>query len=108
MGYRSEVCLAVDKAANSVLEAIDNITNYALLGDAEERVVCKYDGTVKYYWSCVKWYEGYPAVDMIMNTIHKLPEESYGFIRIGEDTEDLEERGSPYEFDMFITRSISY
>ena len=30
----------------------------------------------------------------------------YGFIRIGEETDDIEQRGVPYEYDMYINRSI--
>ena len=33
-------------------------------------------------------------------------EDLYGFIRIGEETDDIEQRGAPYEFDLYVNRSI--
>ena len=58
----------------------------------------------------VKWYEGYHDVDMFNRLMEHLEahglEDLYGFVRIGEELDDVEMRGCTYEFDLGINRSI--
>ena len=62
------------------------------------------------YFEHVKWYENYEDVGMFNKLISFLETHDmcdlYGFIRIGEEYDDIETRGTPYEFDMGICRSI--
>ena len=68
------------------------------------------DRTDRLYFEHLKWYEGYHDVDMFNRLMEHLDanglDDFYGFIRIGEETDDIEQRGAPYEFDMYINRSI--
>ena len=68
----------------------------------------------RYRWESVKWYESYPDVSVVQNImvmcdscdINGLAYDSYGFIRIGEELEDLEVRGDTCAFDLYINRSL--
>jgi len=110
MGYRSEVCIALDASAtdslNAFLEVLPGNSLKELLNDADE--TNHSEDTVKYYWHHIKWYEGYPGIDEMETLLSHLPDEAYGFVRIGEDYQDIEERGLAYEFDIHVSRSISW
>ena len=111
MGYRSEVCIALDASAadslNAYMEVLPNNKHIKeLLNDADGTI--ESEGVLKYYWDHIKWYEGYPGIDVLDTLLCNLPDEAYGFVRIGEDSQDIEERGLPYEFDIHVTRSITW
>ena len=108
MGYRSEVALALDAPASSVLEALANASDevQTLLSDAETTTKTE-DGN-RYFWSWIKWYDMYKEIQLIEELLCILPYESYGFIRLGEESTDVEERGSPCDFDMYVSRSIEF
>ena len=108
MGYRSEVALALDVYASSTLEALANVSEEVrtLLSDAD--TATKTEDGHRYLWSWVKWYDMYKEVQLIDELLCILPCESYGFIRLGEETDDIEHRGSPCEFDMYVSRSIEF
>ena len=62
----------------------------------------------RYYWSHTKWYDGYDDVGFIEAILDILPCEEYKFVRIGEESEDVEEKGEFWESDIHIRRSISW
>ena len=116
MGYRSDVGWACDPAVAEVIDAVlelnpkqDNSDIHSLvdMGRDNHRGI---DRTDRLYFESVKWYEGYYDVDMFNRLMEMLDAHGldylYGFIRIGEETDDIEQRGLPYEFDMYINRSI--
>lgn len=106
MGYRSEVAFAIKKDKfrdfkHKLAEAIQ---------DCDE--VYKTDNGVVFTWSWAKWYEDYEeviAVSEVMDECEDLPggHELYGFVRIGENSDDIETKGSPYEFGLGVSRTIS-
>ena len=126
MGYRSEVCIGLtDDAARLFRTIIDHIPQsheiHTLLQDAEsspswtvpssqsDHTSPDKDCSEKLYWNQVKWYEGYECVDFVECFLTDcLPEEDYRFVRIGEEGEDMEERGDYYDSDIYIERSISW
>jgi len=62
-------------------------------------------------WSGIKWYESYPEVNVIEKFTCEMDEETdksemFRFVRVGEDYEDIEQRG--YGFDIHVNRSIDY
>ena len=65
-----------------------------------------YEG--KLYWDYVKWYDGYDEVGFIEEFLESIPDEDYRFIRLGEDSDDNEERGEYFDSDIYISRSISW
>ena len=115
MGYRSEVVLAVNK------EIMPEFLAYLATNDAAKSLVfsehCELnqdyegEGHLLVSWSGIKWYEGYPDVDVIEQFTCEYDEdtdksEMFRFVRVGEDYEDIEQRG--YGFDIFVNRSIDY
>ena len=116
MGYRSDVGWACDPAVAEVIDAVlelnpkqDNSDVHSLI-DMGRDSHWGSDRTDRLFFEHVKWYEGYHDVDMFNRLMEMLDayglDEFYGFIRIGEETDDIEQRGSPYEYDMYINRSI--
>ena len=134
MGYRSDVAIQIygdqDKMQeliafhDSKLETLEENAkkDYAcLLGNSEENTSKEFWNVadivdevkqieVMFYVNSVKWYSGYPAIDFI-NSLYGKAEElglSGEFLRIGEDTSDVEENGigGDCEWRMSIDRSI--
>lgn len=119
VGYRSEVAFKCTPEANEVIIAaaeldeglkkmLKECDNKELWGGEEPTFEPGSGGC--YYWSGVKWYEGYADVDAferIMSMLENMClEAEFGFIRLGEDYDDQDMRGDPGQFDMYINRSI--
>lgn len=105
MGYRSEVVIKFNDAAAEVMEAARKLDPGldSILKDNENP---EYKNVV--YYSSIKWYEGYKDIGAILNILNQLDIEDFGFMRIGEDPDDVEELGSPWEYDISINRSLSW
>jgi len=108
MGYRSDVAIGFDKPANALLEAYASFDRElsTLLRNADSKV--EHDTLTKYYWAGEKWYDTYPEVATLQEIMELLPLCSFGFLRIGEDYEDIEEHGHPADFDIWVSREISF
>ena len=113
MGYRSDVGFACDPIIKQVIETVgewDEDFN-CLLEDGED---LSSDNFGRWRFDCVKWYDGYPDVQIVENIMIMcdnvdetgLCYDSYGFIRIGEELEDVEMKGDPAAFDLYVNRSI--
>jgi len=100
MGYRSIVGIAIkkDKTTPEFLKLLD---------DADEKFE---KGNILYFkYVCIKWYaDSYEEIANIEAFLKDLEESDYGFIRIGEDPEDIEEEGEPDELGMYFTRDIDF
>ena len=96
MGYRSQVYLKTTTEGWLVLKKLnDSIENpeHRPLQYAEIKKTPT--GLYKISFDDIKWYEGtYAEVDNFMNGLDKLEEQDipYSFIRIGEDTADIEHK----------------
>ena len=115
MGYRSDVAIAVGKYKIAEFEKMYEKECFF-------PVIKKYENYNVYYWESVKWYLDYSVIKEIMTFLEQLdwdyenkifPEElwinnHYGFMRVGEETEDIEMLGEPYEYNMYINRSIEF
>jgi len=131
MGYRSEVVLAVDA---KIVPAL--MTMFAKCEETQKlcTVECDdlntdYDGAGNWMmrWESIKWYESYPEIAMLNSFIEAVDSddlsefglkdidgwegdeygELFSFVRIGEDTEDIDQRGYGFE-SIGIHRSINY
>ena len=122
MGYRSQVVIAISK----------DLMPHFLTVFAKEPgcrpMVFKdhdymnedYDGKETFIvsWSGIKWYEGYPEVDALNHFIDKCdgddiegledPWEHFRFLRLGEDSNDMVEKGYMHASDICFHRSISF
>ena len=134
MGYRSQVVFAVDKMLmGKFLAHVSQCQSAKALcfAEADDKVEnYKGDGNFLFRWDSVKWYDGYKEVDCIndfMNEADKMMldtirvsspaggpdherkvygEECYRFIRVGEDSDDIVERGEGFE--IYTQTTISY
>lgn len=113
MGYRSDVAFACDPIVKDIVQTVAE-------WDKELRELLEYadnlsnDDFGRWLFSDVKWYESYPDVQIVENIMTMLDNvdingfayDSYGFIRLGEETDDNEIRGDTSAFDLYINRSI--
>ena len=109
MGYRSDVV---------IVTKIENKELVKLLQEDEEAVEEQYFFSMKDYngkhmecfftrYDYVKWYEAYPCVAKIESAMRKIEDdESFGFMRVGEDYNDVEVMGLPYDFNIQLSRTI--
>lgn len=136
MGYRSQVIIAVDKAIYDVHAQNKTVPEALYTEDYElvERVTDNERDAVYWHLDGWKWYDSYKDVQLILEWLELLDKEEslaqlirpkvagkhgfnmhqmftdeqppYGFLRTGEDKEDIEERGDPSHFDMSVEVSI--
>lgn len=121
MGYRSDICLLLNrpgvmslKAKLASKETSDKIRSEVeyLLSHAVKHLVDAESGAECWHWTDLKWYdcdpEYYPEVDFIEKLMAELDEEDYRFMRVGEDYDDLEVKGCYLDdpFGLTLRREI--
>ncbi len=109
MGYRSDVVIATN---------LENKDLVALLQDADPDEMTSEHGKIWVTFEQVKWYESYSDVSKIMTALTQCEPimveskfgsyetDSYAFMRIGEDYDDIETHGDCYEFGINLSRNI--
>ena len=114
MGYRSDVGLALSKAGGEQLReelrALNkNSETTAFLNATDKHLKHEATGAELYLWSWLKWYDHYPDVRFMEDLMGKLESDDFLFLRIGEDMNDNEERGSFWDnpFELSILRTIT-
>jgi len=118
MGYRSDVGLALSKIGASRLqeklnsldknsEAFFNVTE--LLGYAYKHLKHEESGAELYLWDYLKWCDSFSDVRFIEDLMLELEDDDFLFLRIGEDMNDNEEKGSFWDnpFELSILRTIT-
>lgn len=95
MGYRSDVYLKTTTEGWIIIKRYnDQIENpdHRPLRLAEVNSTAS--GFYKIEFHSIKWYEGYPEVDYFNKAMEALDEQDvpFSFIRLGEDTDDIEHR----------------
>ncbi len=124
MGYRSEVVLVVGREVMPQFMATmcSSQQARAMCFDEAERVK-DYDGeegAILFRWDSIKWYDSFEEVEAIEDFLDwceceelELGDESrsamdfFRFIRIGEDTDDVVERGHGF-WSVGVRRAISW
>ena len=113
MGYRSDVGFACDPIIKDMIKTVTEWDKELKeLIDYADDMSCDDNG--RWRFESVKWYENYPDVQVVENimimcdnvNMSGLAYDSYGFIRIGEELEDIEMKGCPSTFDLYINRSL--
>ena len=102
MGYRSDVAIGLKKEFVKDFEVI-------IKEDIERNWVQveEHAGFNLYLWEDVKWYTGcFPVVNAVMDSLHDLDDEDYGYVRIGEEFSDIEVEGFYWEFSIDIHRQV--
>ena len=55
----------------------------------------------------IKWYKGHGGlVDKVEEYLISLPDGEWGMIIVGEDTDDNEFYGDPWEYDLYLNRVV--
>jgi hypothetical protein len=110
MGYRSDVYLRVNDSSEKVLgiarkmdKELDKIISEGTLNSFQSTGV-----PTDMCWESIKWYANYPDIAAVMNILSQLPDEDYGLVRIGEETDDIEYLGDPAAYDMYVSRRIEW
>ena len=122
MGYRSDVCIAMTDSATRLMKAIishlpeHHEVHHLINDDAGNfRDITKsqianqdFDCDSKMYFEYVKWYEGYEDVSFIEEVLNSIDDEEWLITRVGEDQNDIEQTGSYYDSDVYVSRSIQW
>ena len=111
MGYRSDIVIVTEVKNKLLIKTIEE--GQGQPHSREQMFIKTWDGEiteiVKYEYEDVKWYPNYKYVADIMGFMSIIEDEnSYGFIRIGEDLEDMEVIGYPYRLRVLLNRSIEF
>jgi hypothetical protein len=105
MGYRSEVALALSKEAyNNMPENVKNAFNEIGWKNPNS----ENENSVIFYNDWIKWYESDNEINLIENFISNLEDKHFGFIRLGEDNEDIEFKGKYFDFGISFVRKIEF
>jgi len=128
MGYRSQVVLAITpEVAPAFLALCAKHPEVMKLCQDADDFTSGYEQPGDYFmhWSSIKWYEDYPEIDKLDAFVCSLEEddlteygegadpkdgewhECFKFIRIGEDSEDYDQRGLGFP-DIVSYRAISF
>lgn len=101
MGYRSDAVLKIRKEHYEGL--LEGAPDKEFLTPASDN-----GEIVTIVWEYVKWYDDAPEIKHIMERMENLPDDDYGFMRIGEADDDFEELGIPWDFGIRLQRSLEY
>lgn len=127
MGYRSQVVLAISKELIPflMLATSKNKEAEALVFRCADKFDRDYGGDKSWllHWDSIKWYESYPSVDAIEKFVTEAESDKYNiidddgnkvsssdlvrFVRVGEDTDDIEVRGHGF-WDIHPVTSINW
>ena len=127
MGYRSEVVLVVGKEVmpQFMVTMAKSPEARALCWGEHDRMIKDYGekGNMLFAWNSIKWYDSYEGISAIEDFLdwcdsEDVPsqdakgervdgDECYRFVRVGEELEDIEERGSGF-WDVGVRRSIEF
>ena len=103
MGYYSDVALCLTKNGMDQLKSAlvqaerNNPENFAaikMLIGGEPSKIDESTGVVVFLWKGEKWYEEFAEMAFVAKLMDSLPSEDFLFIRLGEDYDDIETRGS--------------
>ena len=126
MGYRSEVILAVGPEVMPefmVTMAKSPEARALCFAEATRHENYQEKGNMLFAWDGIKWYDSFEEIRAIEDFLdwgdsEDVPsqdakgervsgDECYRFVRIGEEVEDIEERGSGF-WDVGVRRSIEF
>jgi len=119
MGYRSDVAIAIHKDIHGEFLAFLNTERLMadIFGDRSSFNLDKdfqADGHWLFTADSIKWYETwdeYADIQMFAKFFEAMDEangtiQKYRFIRVGEQNDDVEERGQWFDSDIHVKRTI--
>jgi hypothetical protein len=99
----SQVAIAIKKESLIVGKLSHDLS---LLESADKKVEC--EDHIKFIFDSYKWSSHFPQVCSVIVFLETLEHEDYGFIRIGEEHNDIETEGEYWEFGMDIKVEIDF
>jgi hypothetical protein len=123
MGYCSEVVLAIGKEIMPHFLGVlaKEPDTRSLIFKHHDHLDQDYngEGTLLVVWHTIKWYDSHAPIKAINSFIEQCElemvdgfdgesSEHVRFVRLGEDNDDVEERGTLHDWDISMSRSLSY
>lgn len=124
MEYRSNVGLVLSKPAVNMLDnKLSAQPEYArasvneFLGRTKDNILYVKQHEIDqstyaelWYWEDIQWREDYVEIQFLENLMRRLDPDEYLFMRIGEETEDIEVNGlfKSNPFNMALNREIVF
>ena len=102
MGYRSQVCIAINK---DLFNEKADATLKKSLEDCDDILLSENKETFYFIYQYVKWYDGYEEVDRVNSFIRENLDKTC-LLRIGEDDADIERIGDYFNFDVYIVKNF--
>ena len=103
MGYRSDVYLRISEPLVEVVDAARKLDK-----TLDKMLSLAQDGKRDFYWESTKWYDSYPEIRAVESLMDMLQDDDYGFIRLGEEEGDIERKGDPSGYDIYIQTSVDW
>jgi hypothetical protein len=107
MGYRSDIIIAIAKEVRA-RHLISNEIPACLMNDTSViKEARESDGAFYFRIEGWKWYDSYQEIRDIEAWFTSMQDEEFGAMRMGEDDNDTETWGQPYDFDICLNRYLS-
>ena len=103
MGYYSDVAVCLTKNGMDQLKIAlseaernnpDNFAAIKMLIGGEPSKIDEGSGSAVFLWEGEKWYDEFDEIAFVTKVMDSLSDEDFLFIRLGEDYDDIETRGS--------------
>lgn len=97
MSYRNEVAIVFDKSkiTKEDIEAIMHLFKKLKETHHLNNVLTENERYIQFFDNFIKWDETEQSVYAIINFLNLLEDNSYTFLRVGEEIGDFEFKGSP-------------
>lgn len=98
-GYYSLVAIGmhISNENHEIFRAVDPNVKITMIGEL-----------LYYEYDWIKWYiDGTDEIVTVMAYLDTLGNTNYGYLRVGEESDDIDRYGCPYDFDMNIETLIS-
>lgn len=105
MGYRSDVYLRVAEPLVEVIDAARKLDDK--LDNMLKEASCEHNKT-DFHWEHYKWYDTYPEVMAVNDMLDMLQDDDYGFVALGEEEGDIQRKGDPAAYDIYIQTSVDW
>lgn len=107
MGYRSDIIIAIAKEVRTRHLITNEIPACLMNDNSVVKEARESDGTLYFRIESWKWYDSYPEIREIESWFESMADDEFGAMRMGEDDDDNQTWGQPYDFDICLNRYLS-
>jgi len=107
MGYRSDIAICVPE--KEYLKASKEVKEELEMSDIKKSVKLDFDKGLVFIYESIKWYDDYDHVKLILGFLKPLVRDfkQAGFIRIGEEINDIERYGDILDYNVFAEAKLN-